>query len=204
MTQTFLSDQLPVDLRDVLNERGITSRADLARGGLNVWGNSLPEEQLSSPGTLTPVGRIRFIFPARGKDGSDHVRCLGQHIPVTRGRYDWIHILAVAERRSEDTIALFFHREIVEPPDVGRRHVEFVALQVSDFWPETAPWFGERDGISFDALHYPRHVEPRMAPTVWRTRVPVAREAQLDAITLPDNPAIHIFAMTLIRSDSEG
>jgi hypothetical protein len=35
---------------------------------------------------------------------------------------------------------------------------------------------------------------------VWRHRVPVPREADLTAVRLPDNPAIHIFAMTLLEA----
>jgi hypothetical protein len=35
-----------------------------------------------------------------------------------------------------------------------------------------------------------------MGPSIHRVRVPVPRETDLRAVRLPDNPAIHIFAMT--------
>jgi hypothetical protein len=39
-----------------------------------------------------------------------------------------------------------------------------------------------------------------MGPAIWRTRVPVPRETELAALHLPDNSAIHIFAITLMQS----
>jgi hypothetical protein len=36
-----------------------------------------------------------------------------------------------------------------------------------------------------------------MGPVIWRERVPVPRESPLTAIRFPDNPAIHVFALTL-------
>jgi hypothetical protein len=35
---------------------------------------------------------------------------------------------------------------------------------------------------------------------IWLTRVPVVRRVPLASVRLPDNPAIHVFAMTLERS----
>lgn len=185
-----------LDLRAHFDCRGITSAGELGEGGLNLWGNSLPAEELAPRGSGTRVGRVDFDFPAAAADGTDHVRCSGQRIDVPVGRYDWIHVLAAAERRTEDRVALYFRR--IEPPRDGPSvALELATLRVSDFWPETPPWFGEPDGIAFHAMHYPRHIETKMAPSIWRTRVPVAREEPLEALQLPDNPAIHVFAMTL-------
>jgi hypothetical protein len=38
-----------------------------------------------------------------------------------------------------------------------------------------------------------------MRPSIWSQRVPVAVRLPLRAVRLPDNPALHLFAMTLAR-----
>ena len=42
-----------------------------------------------------------------------------------------------------------------------------------------------------------------MAPVIWRTRVPVPTEIDLAAVGFPDNPAIHVFALTLVAPAAE-
>ena len=75
-------------------------------------------------------------------------------------------------------------------------------LRVSDFWPETPGRFGERESLRCVSLHYPRHVQAPMGPVIWRERVPVPREVPLAAIRFPDNPAIHVFALTLTGGEA--
>jgi hypothetical protein len=175
-----------IDLTPWLDCRAITAVGERARGGLSIWGNSLPAEQVPR-GSRVLVGQVPFDLAA---GDVDHIRCARQLVPVPTGRYDWLYLLAAAERRSEDPVYLHFDDGAVDPE----------WLRVSDFWPETRPRFGERPAFACDRLHYPRHTQPGFGPTVWRQRVAVPREAPLAAIRLPDNPAIHIFALTAARA----
>lgn len=172
----------PIDLTPWLDCRGITAAHERGRGGLSIWGNSLPAEQVPR-GERVLVGAVPFQLAS---GDHDNLRCARQLVPVPSGRYDWLYLLAAAERRSEDPVHLHFAGGAVDPE----------WLRVSDFWPETPPRFGERPAFSCDRLHYPRHVQPGFGPTLWRQRVAVTREAPLAAIRLPENPAIHIFALT--------
>jgi hypothetical protein len=159
---------------------------DLA--AFNIWSNSFPYEQLErTPEGRVRVGAIDFEVAADGRGSCDHIRCAGQYLELPPGRRDWIHFLAAAERRTEDAVLLHFEDGMVDPE----------WLRVSDFWPQTPAWFGERDGLTFDTLHYPRHVQDTMGPSLWRTRVAVPRERTLIGLRLPDNPAIHVFAIEL-------
>ncbi len=178
-----------VDLAGHFDNRGLSAAACTSNGGFNVWSNTFPAEQLPAPGSEPVIGGVRFRFPAQDSGGADNLRCAGQLVEVPQGRYDWIHVLAAAERHTEDFVYLHFADGAADPE----------WLRVSDFWPQTPGQFGGHEAFRCTVLHYPRHVQPDMEPVIWRHRVPVPREADLTAVRLPDNPAIHIFAMTLLN-----
>ena len=187
MTGQLTGSGVAVDLRGWFDNRGVTAESDLAGGGFNVWSNTFPAEDLPADGSRVQVGDVSFEFPARGDTGADNLRCAGQLIPLPPGRYDWLYLLAAAERRTEDLLHLHYADGAVDPE----------WLRVSDFWPQTADRFGARQAWRCTSMHYPRHVQRGVDPVIWRHRVPVPRHAELAAVRLPDNPAAHIFAITL-------
>jgi hypothetical protein len=182
------SVDLPVPLAAHLDNVGVSPAEDTASGRFNVWGNSFAAERLPPAGPLVADG-VWFDFPAAGTGEPDNVRCAGQLVEVPPGAYDWIYVLAAAERRAEDEVALHF----------AGGEVDFEALRVSDFWAAEAA-FGERLAFESPVMHYPRHVQPNVPARLWSQRVPVTRRATLEAIRLPRNVAIHVFALTLRRS----
>ena len=164
---------------------GATSSRNTGSGAFNVWGNSFAAEHLPPPGPVVVDG-VRFDFPAAGTGEPDNVRCEGQLVDVPAGAYDWLYVLAAAERRAEDEVALHFEDGAVD----------FETLRISDFWAAEAA-FGERVAAESPVMHYPRHVQPNVPARLWIQRVPVTRRATLEAIRLPRNVAIHVFALTL-------
>ena len=193
-----MTDQLtglgcPLDLREHFDNRGLTSAADPGAGAFNVWSNTFPAEQLPADGSIVTVGGVLFEFPARGVTGADNVRCAGQLIALPPGRYDWLYLLAAAERRTEDLLFLHYADGAVDQE----------WLRVSDFWPQTPDRFGAVQAFRCSTMHYPRHVQHGVDPVIWRHRVPVPRHAELTMLRLPDNPAAHIFAITPVAACQE-
>jgi hypothetical protein len=188
MTTVDIAD--PVALTPLFNNTGIAASRWPTSGGFNIWANTFPAEDLPPTGGVVDVGGIPFRFPDAGPGGADNVRCRAQRVELAGGRYDWIYVLAAAERRAEDTVTLHY----------ADGHTSRQWLRVSDFWPETPARFGERLAFRCDTMLYPRHAQPNMAPAIWRCRVPVAEPEPLAALTLPDNPAIHLFALTALRA----
>lgn len=171
---------LPVPLRALYDCVAWTSVDHLDQGRLNVWGNSLP----ASP--LTGTGPVPFSLASGDGSAEDHVRCAGQFIALPRIEADWIHVVATAERRCEDTVCLHYAD--------GSADREWI--RVSDFW-ESRPHFGNQLVLRSGRMHYPKHVQENVHGYVWSTRVPVIRQVPLSGIRLPDNIALHVFAMTL-------
>ena len=114
---------VPMPIGEHFNNRAISPAQESGAGRFNVWGNSFPAGQLPEPGSRVEVAGVPFDFPAVAA-GGDNIRCDGQLIAPPRGRYDWLHLLAAAERRAEDGVALHF----------TDGEVDFEALRVSDFW----------------------------------------------------------------------
>lgn len=179
-----------VDISDYRNNTAISVATDTKVGAFNVWRNSFAAEYLPQGGSLVHVDGVPFRFPPVC-EGPDNVRCEGQFIRVPEGRYDWIHVLAASERRSEDTVQLNFADGSVDPE----------ALRVSDFWAAPA-WFGEVKAFESLVMHYPHHVQRGIPAVMWAQRIPVTRRAGLTGILLPRNVAVHVFALTLQRTES--
>jgi hypothetical protein len=176
----------PIAVDRIFNNSAITSADRLGAGALNVWGNSLPANSLPTGEVL--VHDIPFLFAGAGV-ADDNVRCAGQSLALPTGRTDWLHVLAASERRTEDIVWLRYADGACDPE----------WLRVSDFWP-ARPRFGELLAFRCGQMHYPHHVQSDMDGQIWLTRVPVVRRVPLASVRLPDNPAIHVFALTLERS----
>jgi hypothetical protein len=179
---------VPVDLSAHADEKGVSEpRRWPTTGGFNVWGNTFPAEGIpvGDEGDIAEIEGIPFRMGSGGR--ADHLRCRGQLIEVPADAYDWIHVLAAAERRTEDELTVHYAD--------GTQRRQW--LRVSDFWPETEQRFGELLAFRPRYLMYPRHSQHNMPPSAWVQRVPVTVPGALAAVELPDNPAMHVFAMTL-------
>lgn len=181
----------PVDISGHRNNTAISAATETRAGGFNVWGNSFAAEYLPAGESVVQVAGVPFRFPPVC-DGPDNVRCAGQFLKVPEDRYDWIHMLAAAERRCEDAVELNF--------DDGT--VDAEPMRVSDFWAAPA-WFGEVKAFESLVMHYPHHVQRGVPAIMWAQRVPVTRRARLAGVRLPRNIAVHVFAVTLQRPEAE-
>ncbi|WP_198659323.1 hypothetical protein [Nocardiopsis sp. FIRDI 009] len=182
-----------VDLSRYCNNRGIQPPGSSGEYGFNIWGNTFPAEELPEPGTRVGVCGVPFEFPVGAAPSGDNVRCRGQLVEVPPGDYDWVYLLGAAERRTEDHLGLVYAD--------GTELAEH--LRMSDFWPETGSRFGEPLAFRTTALRYPRHTHTPHEPSIWQQRSPVSVRGRLRALRLPDNPAMHVFAVTLVRDDRE-
>jgi len=183
----------PVDLSEACNNVGASLASATGSGHFNVWGNSFCAEQLPPAGATVTVDGVDFTMPALGSGGPDNVRCEGQLFDVLPGRYDWLYVLAAAERRAEDEIALHY----------AGGDVDFEPLRVSDFWA-APPVFGETRAFESTLMHYPHHVQYGVPATMWCQRVPVVRRAELLRVRLPRNVAVHVFAASLVEAPAAG
>jgi hypothetical protein len=176
-------------LEPFLNNQAATRPENLADGRLNIWRNSLPAQP-------EPLELVVDGVPLRSArldgHGLDNLVCAGQRIEVPERRWDWLYVIGCGERRVRDVLTWHF-----SDGSVSRDQVE-----LSDLW-EGRSDYGEELALRTDVIHYPHHVQERIGITLWCQRVPITRRQPLEAISLPENPAIHLFAMTLAGQDAE-
>lgn len=177
-----------VDLSPHFNNDGISYASNPADGSFNLWGSTYPAEELPPSLSTVDIDGVPFRFPPKEDGRLNNVLCAGQLVEVPPAVYDWLYLLAASERRTEDWVYLHYASGAVDPE----------WLRVSDWWPEAPARFGEVVAFRASVLHYPRHVQAGMRPTIWRQRVPVTRHEVLMTVRLPDNASMHIFAATLV------
>jgi hypothetical protein len=174
---------LTVDITPHLTNIAFTTRRTRHRGRLNVWGNSLPADTVSD--RLAVDGVVFAGIRATGRE-PDNIRCAGQYLDLPERIVDWLHLLATSERRCEEIVHLHYASGEVDPE----------WLRVSDFWPSQAH-FGERLAVRTTAMHYPRHRQDNLGGQLWAIRIPVRRHQPVRGLRLPDNPALHVFALSM-------
>ncbi len=175
-------------LEPLLNNQAATRPDNLADGRLNVWRNSLPAQ----PEPLeTVVDGVPLRSTRLDGHGPDNLVCAGQRIEVPERRWDWLYVIGCGERRVRDVLTWHFSDGSVSQDQV----------ELSDLW-EGKSDYGEELALRTDVIHYPHHVQERIGITLWCQRVPITRRQPLRAIVLPDNPAVHLFAMTLAGPDA--
>lgn len=175
-----------IDLMTIFNNDAISSATNPGDGKFNVWGNNLPAEELPNSHHLIEVHGVPFRFPPKEDGALNNIVCRHQYLRLPTLHADWLHLLTSSERRTEDTIYIHYDDGAVDPE----------WIRVSDFWPASGH-FGELLAFRCSVMHYPHHVQPGVAGQIWMTRIPIVRRTPIHALRLPDNSAIHIFAMTL-------
>ncbi len=191
IVRSALQSFVTLDLCHHFNNDGISYASNRCDGSFNVWGNTFPAEALPLSLSIVDIAGVPFLFPPKEDGLLNNMSCFNQEILVEPARYDWLYLLAASERRSEDLICLHYEQ----------KRLEYARLRVSDFWPETPPRFGEVEAFRCPSLHYPHHTQSNMKPVIWRQQIGLADADKLVQMTLPDNIAIHIFALTLHKID---
>lgn len=171
-------------LEPFLNSQAATTPENLADGRLNVWRNSLPAQR--APLELVVDG-VPLRTARLDGHGPDNLVCSGQLIEVPERRWDWLYVIGCGERRVRDVITWHFTNGSVDRDQ----------FTLSDLW-EGRSDYGEELALRTDVIHYPYHVQERIGITLWCQRIPITSRQPLGAMSLPDNPGVHFFAMTLV------
>lgn len=185
---------VPLDLQPLFNNDGISWDADLGDGDFDGEGGTYPAEDLPPSNTLVECQGIPFLFPDKEDGARNNVVLEGQRLEIPVGRYRALHLLGAADSGS---FAAWL--EVEEETGGRERH----RLGLSSWHGFEGPRFGERPGIACSGFHSGdlgnTHTDGRVRRQVWiwvqRLRLEEGRVIR--ALVFPDNPCLHVFAMTL-------
>lgn len=190
---------LILDLTPYFNNDGISSDADRTDGDFTGSGHpynyTYPEEDLPASRSLLECDGVVFRFPDKRDGLNNNISLEGQRIPVPKDLYDSLYLLGASDGISlEDVIRFIFVDGDQEEAFLGlSRWSACHSLQ-----------YGERVAVQCSGYHSPaQHVYTDRVEVdygIWMQRASICRAGPLMAVELPDNPGMHVFAMTLHRA----
>ncbi len=200
--------QVTVNLAPYFNNAGIASSCDPAADGLDGMGTILRAEDLPASGATVRCNGTSFVFPDKSDGAHDNIACEVQETPLPIGRYRALHVLGLCDWRATAEIVL------LHSPDGSRTQA---VLGLSDASHYKGLQYGEREAfmgqlISPDSLtpHVflfgitPPGEDYQMQETlieagIWHQVIELKETPLLSHLVMPDNPSMHIFALTLCQ-----
>lgn len=188
---------IPLDLRPLFNNDGISWDADLGDGDFDGEGGTYPAEDLPPGNALVECRGIPFFFPDKEDGALNNVALEGQRLAVPAGAYRALHLLGAADSGS------FAQWLEVEETGGGRGRC---SLGLSSWHGFEGALFGERVGLMCSGFHSgdlgDTHTDGRVRREVWMWVQTIRLEGgPIRALVFPDHPCLHLFAATLECSD---
>ncbi len=180
-----------LDLTGHFNNDGISSDEDRTDGDFTGTGQTFPEEDLPPSNSRVTYSGVPFTFPDKSDGALNNISLEGQRLFVSKGYYERFFILGAADVTSlEDSLAVVSEQ--------GMHHD--LPLQLSSWRLGRNLKYGEIPAIRCSGFHFPsQHVNTeRLDVTygIWMQTILLPR-IPITSILLPDNPGMHIFALTL-------
>lgn len=174
-----------VDISSAFNQDGISTAANPGDGNLDNVGWSLAAEVMPPSGKVTKLAGVDFQMPDYTDGKLNNIEARGQELKVPTGQYHALYMLALAHnggQRSKLTI------------NYADGSTQVVDLMVSDWCG--GPDYGE--GVAIEMPYrYDRKGKSAPACRLFRLWWNLDPAKTLTSITLPDNPNIHVFAISL-------
>ena len=137
-----------------------------------------------------PGRRISFLYPSKLDGAKNAITCSGQTIDVKAGKYVWAHFLILP---TEKTTAEF-----------GFSYKDSKGSAPAVFSPWSEPPLPLAEQITDTAFVCPRRHSPdgdqNQPCYLTHYAAPAFQMAELTSITLPNNPALKVMAITLEKS----
>jgi len=189
--------QVPLNLEGLFDNDAIADAQRRADGNFDcpdhaadIPGSVFPAENLPATGSKFSFDGIHFLFPSKERGDLNNVACEGQRIDVPPARYKALHIIGTSENGSfRDSLQLAYKegpaeaeltlRDWCQKPAAGDR----VAFEA----PCRYTWSPQKRGM----------IREEIQPRIWRQTIPLDPAKTLEALTLPYNRRMHVFAATL-------
>jgi len=193
--------QVPLKLEALFDNDAIADAQRRSDGNFDcpdhaadIPGSVFPAENLPATGSKFSFDNVSFLFPSKERGDFNNVSCNGQRIEVPPGRYKALHVVGTSENGSfRDRLSLAYKEGPAEAD-----------LALKDWCQKPT----EGDRAAFEApCRYTWSSEKRtmvreeVQPRLWLQRIALDPQKTLEAIALPYNRRMHVFAATLEAVD---
>lgn len=190
----------PLSLERYFNNDGISSAGNFTDGDFDGLGNTFPAEELPAANLVVELAGVAVLFPEKRDGASNNLALEAQEIEVAPRHYGALAAIGAADSGryagGEFAEAIYFLYR-----DGG---AEKQQLRLKDWNCIPGQRRGGVEAIRCRLMHTPSgkcvRTERgyRTRPTLWWARIELDEGRLLQKIVLPDNPCMHLFAMTLI------
>ena len=185
---------LILDLTPYFNNDGISYDADRTDGNFDGDGATYPAEDLPPSNSPVECEGVVFRFPSKEDGQNNNIVLEGQWIVVPQDVFDGLYFLGVSLGGYLEDVVRFVFAD-------GSKEEAFLGLSG---WNKSHNLrYGERVGMLCSGYHFPsKHIYTDRVGVdygIWMQHIPIGAAHPLVAVELPDNPGMHIFAMTLHR-----
>ncbi|MBE3583404.1 MAG: hypothetical protein IMX01_04735 [Limnochordaceae bacterium] len=174
-----------VDLSGQFNQDGIGTAANPADGNFDGVGWNLAAETLPPAGKVTKLAGVDWLMPSYLEGELNNIQAKGQMITLPEGQYSGLYILATATGGGQTG------KLTLQYADGSTQAVD---IRVSDWCGD--PSFGEEVALKMP-YRYDRQGQTGPEPRLFRLWWNIDANKQLTGVTLPNNPSIHILAISL-------
>ena len=198
-----------VDLSSHFNNAGIAPDGRPAGGGLDGMGTAFRGESLPAPGAAIVSRGTPFVLAGGDRGCNDNIACEGQEIPLPPGAWAALHVLGMCDWRAfEEPLrlkapggaGLETRLGLSDAPRYqGLRYGESVALSCPLTAPDTLVPLASLLGIPPPEADYEMR-ETRIEAGIWHQVIDWPGPRPLSALVLPDNPSMHLFALTAVAA----
>ena len=199
----------PLDLSSHFNNAGIAPDGRPPEGGLDGMGTAFRAQSLPPPdGPILSQG-TPFLFTGH-RESKDNIACEAQEIPLPPGPWPALHVLGMCDWRAfeeplrlkaPDGTCVETRLGLSDAPRYqGLQYGESVALSCPLTAPDTSIPLSSLIGTSPPGAGYEMK-ETRIEAGIWHQVIHLHGHRPLSGLVLPDNPSMHLFALTLVAAD---
>lgn len=187
-----------IPLEDHFNNAGISFSESCHRGDFDGLGNSFPAEELPAFGKKVEFNGTPFLFPCKSDGTPDNMALEGQQIVVPLARYQALMVLGASDSARYADGAFEDHIYFCSRDKRQARR-----LSLKDWICIAEQRAGGREALRCPFMNTPSSQISRSEkgyetlPTLWLEEIALDARDYLCSIIFPDNPCMHIFAMTL-------
>jgi len=174
----------PLNIEKFFNNRGFTSKNDIAKGNLTLGNSSFPLDKFPLENPIIYKG-IPFCFYHNLY--GDNIELSGQKITFPSLNSNKLHIIGNSSNGNlSDYIYILNQNNIM-----SKVKIKLTCLT------ETTPFFNNECFWKFDYLHNPLEGSNINSGVLWYVSIDIKDVINFDSFEFPDNPFIHIFAITV-------
>lgn len=187
-----------VPLEDHFNNSGISFIGSCHCGDFDGLGNSFPAEKLPVFGKKVEFNGTPFLFPPKNDGVPDNMALEGQQIVVPHAKYHTLAVLGASDSARYADGAFEDHIYFCSGDKQQAR-----SLSLKDWICIAEQRAGGREALRCPVMNTPSGQISKSEkgyetlPTLWLEEIALDDRDYLCSIIFPDNPCMHVFAMTL-------